>query len=309
MTSFKQVKNNARTHISPNEINNTTSPITIGVVNGEGERFPTVTTGYWVTIYDDVTYTDPYDDPQMEIALVTGKTGDTFTMTRSQLNTTAKSHSGSPAMKLLIVDQQINDIQTAINTLETATPPSSVSVTTKGDLQTYSTTPDRLPVGVNGQILESRSTEATGLKWIDLPSTDSITITAAPSSDVTTSGMKIQLTAASNLAFGDVCYIASTGKATLIDADAIASMSGLVMASETINQDATGTFLLLGVARNDAWNWTVGGLIYGTVTGTSGNTLSQTAPTGTDDVVQILGIATHADRMLFNPQLVQTELV
>lgn len=50
-----------------------------------------------------------------------------------------------------------------------AVPPVSVSVTTKGDLQGFSTVPDRLPVGTNGQILEARSTEATGLKWVAAP--------------------------------------------------------------------------------------------------------------------------------------------
>jgi hypothetical protein len=42
----------------------------------------------------------------------------------------------------------------------------SVSVTTKGDLQTYSTTPDRLPVGTDGQILSANSSTSTGLEWI-----------------------------------------------------------------------------------------------------------------------------------------------
>jgi hypothetical protein len=130
---------------------------------------------------------------------------------------------------------------------------------------------------------------------------------AAPAADVTASGIIISLTAGANLAFGDVGYIKSDGKVGLIDADAIATMSGLVMAIASISTDAAGLFLVLGIARNDAWNWTVGGLIYGTVTGTTGNTLSQTAPSGTDDVIQILGVATHADRMLFNPNLVQVE--
>lgn len=133
------------------------------------------------------------------------------------------------------------------------------------------------------------------------------TLIAAPGSDHSASGILITLTATANMAFGDVGHIASTGKVTLIDADAIASMSGVVMAIATINANAAGLFLVLGVARDDTWAWTVGGLIYGTVTGTSGNTLSQTAPTGADDVIQILGVATHADRMLFNPQLVQIE--
>lgn len=135
-------------------------------------------------------------------------------------------------------------------------------------------------------------------------------IVAEPISDHNATGQKVSLTAAANMAFGDVGYIASTGKVALIDADAIATMGGIVMCVDaTINADASGIFLLIGIVRDDTWNWTVGGYIYGTVTGTTGNTLSQTAPTGTDDVVQILGIATHADRMIFNPQLIQIERV
>ena len=113
-----------------------------------------------------------------------------------------------------------------------------------------------------------------------------------------------------NQVFGDVCFINVDGQAQLGDADAIATASCIAMcADNTINADASGNYLLMGIARNDSWNWTVGGLIYLTVTGTSGNTLSQTAPTGTDDVVQIIGVATHTDRIYFNPQLVQIELV
>jgi len=148
---------------------------------------------------------------------------------------------------------------------------------------------------------------AAGFKKI-LIDGDSVSLTASPAADHSASGLLISLAATQTTNFGDVGYIASTGKVTLIDADAIASMSGLVMCADAqIVADATGNWLLLGVARDDTWAWTVGGLIYGTVTGTTGNTLSQTAPTGTDDTVQILGVATHQDRLLFSPQLVQVE--
>jgi hypothetical protein len=135
-------------------------------------------------------------------------------------------------------------------------------------------------------------------------------ITAAPGSDHIASGIKIQLAAHENQAFGDVCYIASDGQAQLVDADAIATGIGVVMCADaSISANATGNYLLFGVARDDTWAWTVGGLIYITVTGTTGNTLTQTQPpvTGVDDVIQVVGVATHADRMFFNPQLTNIE--
>ena len=126
--------------------------------------------------------------------------------------------------------------------------------------------------------------------------------------DVKASGNKVTLTAGENVAFGDVCYVKSDGKAWLVDATDITKGSGLVMAIATISGNVSGAFLTYGVARNDAWNWTVGGLIFITITGTTTNTLSQTKPTATDEVVQVAGVATHADRMFFAPQLVQVEL-
>jgi len=42
---------------------------------------------------------------------------------------------------------------------------STLSVTTKGDLQTFSTVPARLPVGPDGQVLVADSAETTGLRW------------------------------------------------------------------------------------------------------------------------------------------------
>lgn len=127
---------------------------------------------------------------------------------------------------------------------------------------------------------------------------------AIPAADVTADGLKVDLVAAENLVFGEVCYINSAGKLAKADADAIATSSAFFMALASISTDATGSFLALGFARNDAWTWTVGGLIY---LSTTPGALTQTAPSGTDDVIQILGVATHADRMIFRPNLVQVE--
>jgi hypothetical protein len=127
----------------------------------------------------------------------------------------------------------------------------------------------------------------------------SLNINALPDSDHEASGTIVTLTANENQAFGDVCYIDSDGEAHLGDADAIASSRICAMAIETISANATGRYLLYGFARDDTWNWTVGSPIYLSTTGTTTNTLTQTAPTGTDDCVVMVGYATNADRMFF----------
>jgi hypothetical protein len=51
-------------------------------------------------------------------------------------------------------------------------------LTTKGDVFTYSTAADRLPVGTNGQVLTADSTAATGLKWATVTGTGTVTSVA-----------------------------------------------------------------------------------------------------------------------------------
>jgi len=103
-------------------------------------------------------------------------------------------------------------------------------------------------------------------------------------------------------------YINSSGKAQLGDASTLAGTYCVALSVGTVTANNTGTYLLSGIARNDAWNWTVGSPVFLSLTGTTTNTLTQTAPSATNEVVQILGIATHADRIYFNPQLVQVEI-
>ena len=121
-------------------------------------------------------------------------------------------------------------------------------------------------------------------------------------------GITIVLTATSITAFGKVCYINASGEAALADADAIATSGACVICVETAGIDAaaTGKFLVIGSARDNAWAWTVGGLIY---LSTAVGTMTQTAPSGVDDVIQVLGVALNADTILWNPQLVMVEHV
>lgn len=117
-TQFKQVANNAATTAPAGLLSNVTNPLTVGGI--DVSDFPAVETGYYVTIWDKDTYPNPAADPSMEIALVTARGANSLTITRGQLDTVAASHASAVAIELLIVDQAIKDIHTAVNSAETA---------------------------------------------------------------------------------------------------------------------------------------------------------------------------------------------
>lgn len=133
-------------------------------------------------------------------------------------------------------------------------------------------------------------------------------VTAIPETNYSSSGMKILLKAHDEQNFGDTCFINSLGETQIGNAAVIATASTIVMCVDRhINANESGNYILNGIVRNDDWLWNVGGLIFLTITGTTGNTLSQIAPSATDNSVQIIGVATHTNRMYFNPSLVQVE--
>ena len=133
-------------------------------------------------------------------------------------------------------------------------------------------------------------------------------LTSAPSADHSVNGLYGSFIADATVGFGDACFVNSDGEMAIGKADAIATASCVGLAMAAITGASSGNFLLFGLARDDTWTWTVGGMIYLSTTGSTTNTLTQTTPSGSGDVVQILGVATHADRMLFNPQLSQVEI-
>lgn len=134
---------------------------------------------------------------------------------------------------------------------------------------------------------------------IDLSDSGFISLDTAPASDHNATGTKVVATAGEALVFGDMCYLKSDGKYWKADADAIATMPVMVMSLATISANATGNFLHQGYVRDDTYNWTIGGLVYASVTA---GAIAQTIPTGADDVVQIVGYAVTADIIYFNPQ-------
>jgi hypothetical protein len=121
------------------------------------------------------------------------------------------------------------------------------------------------------------------------------------------SGLRVPLTANATIAFGDICAINTAGTLKIAKADAIANASALVLAGSAAAAGTSSTCLVNGLARDDSWNWTPGQLLYLSATGTTGNTITSTAPTGSDQVIQIIGVALTADIIYFIPSLVMVE--
>lgn len=125
-----------------------------------------------------------------------------------------------------------------------------------------------------------------------------VTVIYSPSSDQTAYGDIASVTVDANATgFGALLYIASDFHYEEADASASSTMPGVALALET----GTGTkkVLLRGVIRNDAWNWSAGKIYASETTGA----LTQTVPSTSGSIVQVVGIALSADIMLFNPSL------
>ena len=176
----------------------------------------------------------------------------------------------------------------------------------------------------NDYVLTADSAKSGGMKWaassggmsdlvddttpqlggdLDL-NQKGVSLNPAPTADVTGNGIIATMTVDANtVGVGSALHLDTDGNWIEADADTVATMPCAALALET----GTGSKKVLfhGIIRNDAWAWTVGGLLY--VSDTVG-TLTHTAPTGSGDQVQVVGIATHADRIYFNPSLVLVEV-
>lgn len=140
--------------------------------------------------------------------------------------------------------------------------------------------------------------------WRKLGTTDlTLDIDAIPDSDGSAEGMKTNdINAGQSIAFPNLVYLKSDGEWWKVDADAVATCQGLLgIALETKTNGNPCNVLLHGFVRNDVWSLTVGQIVYA---GTEVGALSfGVAPSGTDDVVKIVGVVTHTDRFYFRPEM------
>ena len=127
-----------------------------------------------------------------------------------------------------------------------------------------------------------------------------------PSSDHSYSGIVITGTANEAQVIGDVCYLNSSGKFAKADADAEATAKGMIaVATGTIAADATGIYLLYGLLRDDTWTWTQGNELW--ISTTPGNPTA-TKPSGSGDIVRLVGYAFTADVIFVDPDKTYVEI-
>ena len=203
----------------------------------------------------------------------------------------------------LSLDNVTNDAQIAKSLL-----------TEQGDViyASAASTPAALAHGDAGDLLKSGG-HAANPAWQSVTATltamlantlaenDLIQLEELLSADAKYSGIACNGVYGATLAYGKLIYLNNDdGRWELADADAAATCSPqLGIALEAGNDGDTKKVFLIGYIREDDWDWaTVGAPLF--VSATDGD-MTQTAPSGTGDVIRTVGYAKTADSIFFNP--------
>jgi hypothetical protein len=85
---------------------------------------------------------------------------------------------------------------------------------------------------------------------------------------------------------------------SLTDANTASSSRNLLAIA--IQAEFSRGMLLRGYVYNSSWNWTsIGGELY--LSSTTAGAMTQTQPSGSGDIVRVVGYAISADLIYFNP--------
>lgn len=130
-----------------------------------------------------------------------------------------------------------------------------------------------------------------------------IKLIETPTNNQTASGIIVSMTYGESVTIGDLLYFSG---GSVYKADANGSSTYPVMGLALATASSGSNNVLLHGIYKDSTKWTggtvltVGGVCY--LSTTAGGT-TQTQPALTNEVIQVVGIATNADRIYFNPSM------
>lgn len=104
---YLQKSNNAKSLVTDNPL--TAGATTVNVTTSDGALFPS-TGDFMLTIWDEATYPDPGDDPNMEIVRATARSTDAITITRAQEGTSGVSHAQGSRIAMLITAETLVEL-------------------------------------------------------------------------------------------------------------------------------------------------------------------------------------------------------
>jgi hypothetical protein len=126
----------------------------------------------------------------------------------------------------------------------------------------------------------------------------SIAVSAALGTDDTFEGLSIAgLNNSGGVTQWDAVYLNSSSQWVDADANGSGTYPARGLATATVSTGGASTVVTHGTVRNDAWNWTPGGAVY---LSTTAGGLTQTAPSGSGEIVQVVGFALTADILFVN---------
>jgi len=153
-------------------------------------------------------------------------------------------------------------------------------------------------------VIDDTSPELGGNLYL---SNQKIEYRATPGGNLWANGIKIEGTAGGAIDLATrLIYVNSSGRWEEADADSATTMPATGISLESAAGDGSDVAVLLhGIIRNDGWAFTPGAVLY--VSNTPGY-VTATAPAGSGDQVQRIGVALTADVIFFNPDLTVIEV-
>lgn len=125
-------------------------------------------------------------------------------------------------------------------------------------------------------------------------------------SDHSYSGLTLTLIAGESVVFGDMVYMNWADKEVKIaKADSPATVPVIGVALESKDDGDACLVLIIGYIRDDSWDFTSAEVYLSDEI--AGGVLSS-PPEDSDEQIQKLGFAFHADKMFFNPSLTKDEI-